>query len=57
MEEVNVAVKKVFEAVNPREDITFGTLSELSLGVRKHIEGNDDDQRRLVHLACENSAC
>lgn len=46
MEEVSAAVKKVFETVNPREDITFGKLSELSLEVRKQIEGKDDEQRR-----------
>ena len=48
MEEVLGAVHKVFEGINPREDITFGRLSELSLSVRKVIEGDDDEQRRSV---------
>ena len=48
MEEVLAAVKRVFEGVNPREDLTFGRLSELSLKVRKVIEGENDEQRRLV---------
>ena len=57
MDEVTAAVKKVFEVVNPREGITFGTLSGLSLEVRKHIEGEDDEQRRLVYLVGNTSVC
>ncbi|KAL1853779.1 peroxin [Paecilomyces lecythidis] len=46
MEKVHAAVKETFGPVNPREDITIGKLSELTLQVRKKIEGATEEERR-----------
>ncbi|KAJ9371828.1 hypothetical protein DTO282F9_3207 [Paecilomyces variotii] len=46
MEKVQAAVKETFGPVNPREDITIGKLSELTLQVRKKIEGATEEERR-----------
>lgn len=46
MGKVETAVKQAFGTVNPREDITLATLSEMTLAVRKEIEGATDDERR-----------
>ncbi|KAH9872917.1 hypothetical protein J1614_005312 [Plenodomus biglobosus] len=43
---VRVAVKEVFGTLNPREEITIERLSELTLEVRKKIEGATEEERR-----------
>jgi peroxin-3 len=48
MNEVQAAVTDVFGSLNPREDISVGTLSELSLEVRKKVEGSTSEDRRYV---------
>ncbi|EAS30503.3 peroxin 3 [Coccidioides immitis RS] len=47
MAEVEAAVKDVFGEVNPREDITHEKLSELTLAVRKRVEGATSGERRV----------
>lgn len=48
------AVKEVFGPLNPREDVSLEKLSELTLAVRKKIEGATEAERRskkwLSHL-------
>ncbi|KAL4980228.1 Peroxin-3 [Aspergillus desertorum] len=46
MEEVQAAVVEVFGPLNPRDDISFDELSELTLQVRKKIEGATEEDRR-----------
>ncbi|PVI03107.1 peroxisomal membrane protein [Periconia macrospinosa] len=46
MEKVRVAVKEVFGTLNPREEITIERLSELTLEVRKKVEGATEEERR-----------
>jgi peroxin-3 len=46
MEKVRVAVKEVFGSLNPREEITIERMSELTLEVRKKIEGATEEERR-----------
>ncbi|KAF2750307.1 Peroxin-3 [Sporormia fimetaria CBS 119925] len=46
MRKVQDAVKEVFGAVNPREEMTLGKLSELTLEVRKKVEGATEEERR-----------
>lgn len=46
MSKVETAVKEAFGPMNPREDITLATLSEMTLSVRKEVEGATDDDRR-----------
>ena len=46
METVKVAVEDVFAVLNPREDITLEKLSQLTLEVRKKVEGATEDERR-----------
>lgn len=46
IEKVRVAVKEVFGLLNPREEITLETLSELTLEVRKRVEGATEEERR-----------
>lgn len=43
---VTTAVKEIFGPLNPREDITLEKLSELTVLVRKRIEGFTDAERR-----------
>ncbi|KAI9799693.1 MAG: hypothetical protein M1825_004428 [Sarcosagium campestre] len=43
---VRVAVTDIFGPLNPREDITLERLSELTLQVRRQIEGGTTDDRR-----------
>lgn len=45
---VRVAVKDVFGLLNPREEITIEKLSELTLEVRKRVEGATEEERRYV---------
>ncbi|KAJ4302963.1 peroxin [Kalmusia sp. IMI 367209] len=47
MEKVRVAVKEVFGTLNPREEITIEKLSELTLEVRKKVEGATEEERRF----------
>lgn len=46
MEKVTAAVKEVFGPLNPREDITLQRLSELTVLVRKKIEGFTEEDRK-----------
>ncbi|KAL4912500.1 putative MFS transporter [Aspergillus aurantiobrunneus] len=46
MEEVQTAVVEVFGSLNPRDDISFDKLSELTLQVRKKIEGDTEEDRK-----------
>ncbi|KAL4754284.1 hypothetical protein BDW72DRAFT_166524 [Aspergillus terricola var. indicus] len=46
MEEVQAAVVEVFGPLNPRDDISFDKLSELTLQVRKKIEGATEEDRK-----------
>jgi peroxin-3 len=64
MEKVVQAVKEVFGPLNPREDITLQKLSELTVMVRKKIEGFTEEERKCVSsrklFPCDhntNSAC
>lgn len=45
-EKVQAAVEEVFGPLNPREDITFDRLSQLTLEVRKKVEGATEEERR-----------
>jgi peroxin-3 len=49
-EKVRVAVKEVFGLLNPREEITLEKLSELTLQVRKRVEGATEEERRYIPL-------
>ncbi|EAT77293.1 hypothetical protein HBH56_186220 [Parastagonospora nodorum] len=46
IDKVRVAVKDVFGSLNPREEITLERLSELTLEVRKRVEGATEEERR-----------
>ncbi|PGH13949.1 hypothetical protein AJ79_03364 [Helicocarpus griseus UAMH5409] len=46
MQKVKEAVEEAFGSINPREDITQERLSELTLAVRKKIEGATEEERR-----------
>ncbi|KAF7173871.1 hypothetical protein CNMCM5623_006121 [Aspergillus felis] len=46
MNEVQAAVTDAFGSLNPREDISVGRLSELTLDIRKKVEGNTPEDRR-----------
>ncbi|KAJ5263496.1 hypothetical protein N7478_011101 [Penicillium angulare] len=46
MERVQPAVEEAFGPLNPREDISLSKLSELTLQIRKTIEGNTEEERR-----------
>ena len=46
MQKVREAVKEVFGSLNPREEITLEKLSELTLEVRKRVEGATEHERR-----------
>lgn len=46
MDKVEGAVKDVFGALAPRDNVTFETLSELVLEVRKRVEGASEEERR-----------
>jgi len=48
IEKVRVAVKEVFGLLNPREEITLERLSELTLEVRKRVEGATEEERRYA---------
>ncbi|KAJ5176626.1 uncharacterized protein N7482_002503 [Penicillium canariense] len=43
---VQPAVEEVFGPLNPREDITLSKLSELTLQIRRKVEGNTEEERR-----------
>ncbi|KAJ5775693.1 uncharacterized protein N7511_000704 [Penicillium nucicola] len=43
---VQAAVEEVFGPLNPREDISLAKLSELTLQIRKKVEGSTEDERR-----------
>lgn len=46
MERVQPAVEEAFGPLNPREDISLSTLSDLTLQIRKRVEGNTEEERR-----------
>ncbi|KAF2623964.1 Peroxin-3 [Macroventuria anomochaeta] len=46
IERVRGAVEDVFGLLNPREEITIEKLSELTLQVRKRVEGATEEERR-----------
>ncbi|KAJ5512455.1 hypothetical protein N7463_002007 [Penicillium fimorum] len=46
MGRVQTAVEEVFGPLNPREDISLAKLSELTLQIRKKVEGGTEDERR-----------
>ncbi|PYI22198.1 putative MFS transporter [Aspergillus violaceofuscus CBS 115571] len=46
MEEVQSAVTEVFGSCNPREDISRGKLAELTLQVRRKVEGDTEEDRK-----------
>ncbi|KAL4957770.1 Peroxin-3-domain-containing protein [Aspergillus filifer] len=46
LEEVQAAVVEVFGSLNPRDDISFDKLSELTLQARKKIEGDTEENRK-----------
>lgn len=46
MKKVETAVTEAFGPLNPREDITLEKLSELTLEVRKKVEGTTEEERR-----------
>lgn len=46
MARVQPAVEEAFGPLNPREDISLSTLSDLTLQVRKKVEGNTEEERR-----------
>lgn len=52
---VREAVQDVFGLLNPREEITIERLSELTLEVRKRIEGATEEERRYVVLLTQHS--
>jgi peroxin-3 len=51
MHKVQIAVRDVFGTLNPREEITLEKLSELTLEVRKKVEGATEEERRYVLYA------
>ncbi|KAL2814624.1 putative MFS transporter [Aspergillus granulosus] len=55
MEEVQAAVVEVFGPLNPRDDISFEKLSEMTLQVRKKIEGDTDEDRKYEDNLLEES--
>lgn len=50
MDEVQAAVSETFGPLNPREDISLSKLSELTVEVRKKVEGSTEQDRRHVPL-------
>lgn len=50
MDEVQTAVSEAFDPLNPREDISLSKLSELTVQIRKRVEGSTEEQRR--HVLC-----
>lgn len=50
MKEVQAAVEETFGPLNPREDISLGRLSDLTLEVRKRVEGATEEDRKYVLL-------
>jgi peroxin-3 len=46
IEKVRAAVQEIFGHLNPREQITLERLSELTLEVRKKVEGATEEERR-----------
>lgn len=48
LNEVQAAVSEAFGPLNPREDISLSKLSELTVQVRKKVEGSTEEERRYV---------
>jgi peroxin-3 len=46
MARVQTSVEEVFGPLNPREDISLAKLSELTLEIRRKVEGSTEDERR-----------
>ncbi|KAJ5495034.1 hypothetical protein N7539_000150 [Penicillium diatomitis] len=47
---VQPAVEEVFGPLNPREDITLAKLSDLTMQIRRKVEGNTEEERRPSRL-------
>ena len=50
IKKVTTAVEDVFGSLNPRDEITLERLSELTLEVRKRVEGVTEEDRRSVYI-------
>ena len=50
MEKVQEAVTEIYGPLNPREEITLEKLSQLTLELRKKIEGTTEEDRRYWFL-------
>ncbi len=48
MKNVEVTVKEIFGSVDPREDLSLERVAELTLEVRKRVEGSNQMERRYV---------
>ena len=48
MEKIREAVIAIFGPLNPREEITMERLSELTLELRKKVEGATDEDRKYI---------
>ncbi|KAF2756119.1 peroxin-3 [Pseudovirgaria hyperparasitica] len=46
LNKVQTAVKETFSTVSPREDLTLAKLSQLTLEVRRKVEGSTEEERR-----------
>ncbi|KAI9847791.1 MAG: peroxin [Sclerophora amabilis] len=46
MLKVDAAVREIFGSLNPRDDITMARMSELTIEVRKRVEGTTDAERK-----------
>lgn len=50
LDEVRGAVEEAFGSLNPREDISLSKLSELTVEVRKKVEGSTEQDRRYADI-------
>ena len=50
MDEVRAAVSEAFGPLNPREDISLSRLSELTVQIRKKVEGSTEEERRHAFM-------
>jgi len=57
MKKVETAVTEAYGPLNPREDITLERLSDLTLEVRKKVEGATEEERRYCILHSLESTC
>lgn len=57
MNEVRAAVSETFGPLNPREDISLSMLSELTVQIRKRVEGSTEEERRHVPMFRQLVVC